>query len=221
MAWDAVAIVAAGGAARRLGSLAPGGKAPLVAGDRTFLDRVVSALATVVPRVIVVAAPGDAAPALQPGTEVIRDSTPRAGPLAAVRDGLVYALAAAAPPRLAVLCPCDVPLLVPGVIDLLLARASVPGARWALPVVGGQPQPLPSALAVDLLPIIEVVLAAGGGGFRDLAAAVGRADPHGIVPVGAEELRAVDPALDSFRDVDTPADLADVVRRAAARPREA
>ena len=219
MRSDVVAIVPAGGAARRLGPRAPGGKAALVAAGRTFLARIAAVLADEVSQVIVVAAPGDEVPAVPPGVEVIRDAAPGAGPLAAVRDGLRHALAASPPPRVAVICACDAPLIVPGVIRLLIARVAAPGVRWALPVVGDRPQPFPSALAADVLPAIEEELARGRGGFRDLAAALGRADPRGIAHVAAAEIHAVDAALDSFRDVDTPEDLGIVVRRASERPR--
>lgn len=215
MRSDAVAIVPAGGAARRLGPLAPAGKAALVAGGRSFLDLVCTALAAEVPRVIVVAPADCVLPTVAAPVEVIRDTRPGAGPLAAVCDGLAHAVAAARPPRLAVLCSCDVPLLSRGVIRLLLETAAVPPARWALPVIAGRPQPLPSALAVDLLPDIRACLAAGRGGFRDLAELLARTLPAAVVPVPPEALLPHDPGLDSFRDVDTPEDLAALAARRA------
>ena len=218
MQVDAVAIVPAGGAARRLGPRGVAGKAALVVGGLTFLDRVCATLAAEVARVIVVAAPDTALPPIGTPVEVIRDSRPGAGPLAAVRDGLVHARAADPPPRLAMLCSCDVPLLVPDVVRLLLDRAGGPGVRWALPTVGGHPQPLVSAIAVDALAEIDASLAGGGGSLRDLADVVARHDHDAVCRVGEDELRAVDPALDSFRDVDTAEDLADLVRRGS-RPR--
>ena len=217
---DAVAIVPAGGAARRLGRHAPGGKAALLAGERTFLDRVCTGLAAVVPRVIVVAAPGAEVPQVGTAVEIIRDSVPGAGPLAALRDGLVHAGATPSPPRVAILCACDMPLVSAGVIGLLLDRA-VPGVRWVLPVVGGHPQPLVSVLAVDVLPVVERLLAAGIRSLRDLAADLGATGPQAVVHVAAEELVRVDPTLESFLDVDTPEDLARVLPRVAASPRRA
>lgn len=218
MQVDAVAIVPAGGAARRLGPRGVAGKAALVADGRTFLERVCAVLAAEVGRVIVVAAPDTALPPIVTPVEVIRDSRPGAGPLAAVRDGLVHALAADPPPRLAMLCSCDVPLVKPDVVRLLLNRVGVPGVRWALPTVGGHPQPLVSVIAVDVLAEIDASLAAAGGSLRDLADSIARRDPAALCRVGEDELRAVDPALDSFRDVDTTEDLADLVRRGS-RPR--
>lgn len=219
MRRDAVAIVLAGGAARRLAARGGRGKAGVTCGGRTLLDRVCSAVAGEVSRVIVVAAPGGALPDVSAAVEVIRDSAAGAGPLAAVRDGLVHALAAPTPPRLAVLCSCDLPFVAPGVVRLVLERAASPGVRWAVPDVAGHPQPLLSALAVDLLPDIEAFLAAGGRSLRGLAATIARDAPRAVLTVAAVELRAVDPAFDSFRDVDTPEDLAAAERLAAARRR--
>lgn len=213
MRFDAVAIVPAGGSARRLGPLAPGGKPALPAGGRTFLDRVCSALAAVVPRVIVVAAPGGRLPAVGTAIEVVEDSTPGAGPLAALRDGLVHAAADGPAPRLAVLCACDLPFVDPAVVRLLMARAMEPRVRWVLPDVDGHPQPLLSVLAGDVLPEIQEQLRRGRGSLRDLAAAIGRSDPRAVLRVDAGDLRTVDADLVSFVDVDTAADLARVARR--------
>lgn len=218
MRSDAVAIVPAGGAASRLGPLAPLGKAALVAGGRTFLDRVTAILAAEAARVIVVAAPGAAVPAVGQSVEIVRDSVPGSGPLGAVRDGLVHAAAAAMPPTVAILCACDVPLVSAGVIRLLVDRAG-PGVRWVLPVVGGHPQPLVSVLAVDVLPAIGRLLAAGRRSLRDLAADVAASGPRAVEHVAADELLRVDPALESFLDVDTPEDLGRVASRAVARRR--
>lgn len=218
---DAVAIVPAGGAARRLGPLGGAGKAALVAGGRTFLDRVCTTLAGEVERVIVVAPPACALPPVAVRVEVVADTLPGAGPLAAIRDGLRHALACGPRPRVAVLCSCDTPLVAAGVVRLLVDRAAGPGVRWALPTVAGHPQPLVSVLAVDTLPVIEALLGRGVGSLRGLAAALEATGPDAVRVVPAADLVAVDPELDSFRDVDTPADLADVVRRGADPPRRA
>ena len=216
---DAVAIVPAGGAARRLGPLGAGGKAALLADGRTFLDRVSGVLAAEVSRVIVVAAPGDAVPVVPAAVEVIRDTHPGAGPLAAVCDGLVHAAAAPRPPRLAVLCSCDAPLVTPGVVRLLLERASRPGVRWALPVVDGHPQPLLSAVTVDLVDDLLAELASGRSSLRGVAADLDSRAPGCVQRLGVDEVRAVDPGLVSFLDVDTPDDLARVRGRVGELPR--
>lgn len=129
MADDLIAIVVAGGGSRRLGRLAgAGGKGMIEIAGEAMLSRVCRTLATVVPRVIVVARAGQPLPPLVDAAEVIHDSQPGAGPLAAIRDGLVYAGAGPGrPPRLALLASCDLPRLSTGVVRLLLDLAAPPG----------------------------------------------------------------------------------------------
>jgi molybdopterin-guanine dinucleotide biosynthesis protein A len=79
--------------------------------------------------------------------------------------------------------------------------------------VQGHRQVLTSVVAVEMLPRIEDWLAAGRRDLRGLCAEIDRAG-RGCVHVVAEpRIVAVDPALDSFADVDTPADLRAVERR--------
>ena len=134
---DYAAIVLAGGAARRLGADLVGaeGKAGLLLSGRTFLDAVTTTLATKVTRVIVVAAPGQPLPPVAMPIEIVRDSTPGVGPLAAIRDGLVHALATGRPPQAVLVASCDVPLLAPAIVRLLLDRLAASSARWVVPVV--------------------------------------------------------------------------------------
>jgi molybdopterin-guanine dinucleotide biosynthesis protein A len=201
---DVAAIVLAGGAAKRLGGAAPGGKAALMLGGRTFLDRVVAAVAAEAGRVVVVAAPGQPLPELPTPVEVVRDTAAGAGPLAALRDGLGAVAVAARPPRTVLVVACDAPGVRPEVLGLLVRRLEETRAWWVVPEVDGQPQVLCSA--VDLaavLPLVEARLAAGARDVRGLLAA---ARPH-VVRIGAGELAAVDPGLASFLDVDTPEDL--------------
>lgn len=201
---DVAAIVLAGGAGKRLGAAPPGGKAALEAGGRTFLDRVVAAVATEAARVIVVAAPGQPLPALATPVEVVRDTAAGSGPLAAIRDGLAALAAAGGHPRAAVVVACDAPLVRPAVLRLLVRRLEKPGAWWVVPEIAGAPQVLCSALApAALAPLVEARLAAGARDVRGLLDAAGG---H-VVRIAAAEIAAVDPGLESFLDVDTPEDL--------------
>ena len=192
------------------------GKAALDFAGQTLLGRVCRTVAAEVPRVIVVAAPQQDLPPLDAGIEVVRDSSPGAGPLAALRDGLRQALLASPAPRTALVVSCDVPMLGGGVLRFLLAEAAASDARWVLPVVQGHPQVLVSAVATELLTPIEDALARGVRGPRTLCAELGRADPGAVRLVAEAALQGVDPALESFLDVDTPEVLA---RLAAAESR--
>ena len=214
MADDLIAIVVAGGGSRRLGRLAgAGGKGMFNIAGEAILSRVCRTL--VVPRVIVVARAGQPLPPLVDAAEVIHESQPGAGPLAAIRDGLVYASAGPGrPPRLALLASCDLPRLSTGVVRLLLDLAAPPAiqaaaakVRWTVPLVAGHPQVLLSVMAVDLVPLVQAALAAGEAGPRALLERLVRQDPQAVRWVMPDELTAVDPGLESFADIDTADDL--------------
>lgn len=204
----AVGIVLAGGRSSRLGAAAPpAGKAALLLDGVPFLERVVAAVAGAVDRVLVVAAPDQPLPPLEPGVEIVRDATPGAGPLAAIRDGLVAAARGAPVPRVAFVVGCDVPLLRRDVVERLVARSLGTGAAWVVPEWDGHPQVLLSVIAVDLLPAIEAQLAAGRRDLRGLLVALEARAATRIVRVAEAELAALDERGDSVHDVDTPDDL--------------
>jgi molybdopterin-guanine dinucleotide biosynthesis protein A len=206
MATDVIAIVLAGGASRRMGPLVgPGGKAALAVGGESMLGRVCRTLGNEAGRVVVVAAAGQPLPPLAPQVEVVRDTRPGAGPLAALHDGLVHA---GAGPRIAVVASCDVPGLLPGVARRIVAAAREPGVRWAVPVVGGHAQVLLSALATDLVGTIREALATGCHSPRRLFDDLARSDPGSIRMLSEHDFTAIDPRLGSFTDIDTPDDLA-------------
>lgn len=208
MGDDIVGIVLAGGRSSRLAGLelGAGGKAAVLVGGEPCLGRVCGAVAAVVPRVIVVAAAGQPLPPLPHGVEIIRDATPDAGPLAAMRDGLAHGLSSMPPPRWAFVASCDVPFLKPAVVRLLVETARSSAARFVVPLVAGHPQVLAAVLACDLAASIAALAAAGRGPravLDDLAAR----QPEAVRFVMPEELVTIDPDLDSFLDLDTPADL--------------
>jgi len=213
----AIGIVLAGGAARRMQPpprqepLPPTRKEWLVLGGRTCLARVVDAVAAVAGRTLVVAAPLRPLPPLGPAVEVVHDSEPGSGPLAALLDGL----RAAGPPAAApvFVASCDLPLLRPDVVRLLVDRAAATGALWTVPLFAGHPQVLCSVLRPALAAPIAAWLAAGRRDPRGLLAEIGRDAAARVDFVPGAEFAAVDPALESFRDVDTPADLAALERQ--------
>lgn len=241
LARGSVGIVLAGGRATRLGPLAAatGGKAAVTLGGRTFLEAVLAALEPHVERIVVVAPHAGAAAATRAPTsalrrvEMIHDTVPDGGPLAALADALRHVTAAriapagiqpdgagagaeAGPALLdAVVVSCDVPLLKPAVVGLLLERLRATAARWVVPEVLGHPQVLVSALRAEMLPAIEAHLAAGRRDVRGLLDRVAATDPRALCRLDAAALGAVDPGLESFRDIDTPEDLAAIERRLA------
>jgi molybdopterin-guanine dinucleotide biosynthesis protein A len=209
---DAVGIVLAGGRSRRLRAvgLGPGGKAALVIAGESLLGRMCRVVGGVVSRVVVVAAQGQPLPALPSGVEVVRDSTPGAGPTAGLCDGLRQARDAdqqGPRPRVAFVTACDAPLLSTAVIRLLLEIAREPGVRLVVPIVGGHPQVLVSVVALDLVEMIAAA-AAMGRGLRAMIEPLRESEPAAVRLVGPGDVAQVDPGLESFFDVDTPGDLA-------------
>lgn len=212
----AIGIVLAGGASRRM-QPPPGGsddraaqpvrKEWLEIGGRTLLGRVVDAVAATTTRTIVVAAPGRPLPPLASAVEVVHDSTPGAGPLSALLDGL-RAIGPEPVEPVVFVSSCDVPLLDAAVVGLLLARAAASAADWTVPLVDGHPQVLVSVVRRTLIEPIAAWLAAGRRDPRGLLAALAADESFAIDVVPASEIATVDPRFDSFRDVDTPEDRA-------------
>lgn len=184
---DAVGIVLAGGRSTRLAplGLGAGGKAAIVIGGRSCLERVCTAVGAVVPRVLVVAAAGQPLPPLPEGVEVVRDSTPDGGPLAGLRDGLDAARSHEA--RLAFVVSCDAPFVRAAVVDRLLAIAKSEAARIVVPVVDGVPEVLVAVIAADLLDSIRSH-AAMGHGPRAVVADLAARDPAAVRLVSPEAL---------------------------------
>ncbi len=206
---DVIAIVLAGGRSLRLAAIAPpGGKAALSLGAETMLARVCRVVAGEVGRVIVVAAEGQVLPPLADSVEVTRDTAADRGPLAAIRDGLAYALATGPTPAIVVLCSCDVPGLAPGVVRLLIEKARASHVSWVVPVVGGHPQVLVSAVKESLWSDIATSLSADIRSPRQLLRTIMEADASRVLLLSETVLEAVDPGLASFADIDTPEDLA-------------
>lgn len=209
MRTDVIGIILAGGRARRLGNTAPaGGKGALQMRGRSFLEIVAAAVGAETGRILVVAAAGQPLPPLPFDAVPVHDTVPGAGPLAAIRDGLVAAARLVPRCDVAFLASCDLPLLRPAVVRMILDRQREAPTAWVLPLVAGHPQPLVSAVPLALLPTIERRLAAGRRDLRGLLAMLAAETPAAVAYCAADLFLKVDPALDSFRDVDTPEDLA-------------
>ncbi len=160
--------------------------------------------------------------------ELIHDTVPLGGPLSALADALRHVTSKrdAASPDAVVVVSCDVPRVRTAVVRLMLDRLrGVRGERaragerheraprWVVPDVLGHPQGLVSTLRADLLPAIEAHLAAGRRDVRGLIDALEAADPSAVCRLDAGAFAAVDPDLESFRDVDTPEDLAGIATK--------
>jgi molybdenum cofactor guanylyltransferase len=159
---------------------------------------------------IIVAAVGQELPPLPSGVEVLRDEFDALGPLAGLATGLtalagrcdaVYATAT------------DVPLLRPEFVQAILAPLmSDPEIEIAIPKEGRFHHPLAACYRVRLAPIV-----------RDLVTA-GRLRPVFLLELArtleipVDDLRSVDPQLDSLRNCNTPEDYAAALAAAGIPP---
>jgi molybdopterin-guanine dinucleotide biosynthesis protein A len=184
----------------------------LEVGGRTLLARVVDAVARATSRTIVVAAPGRPLPPLARAVEIVHDSDPGAGPLAALLDGL-HAIGPTAEEPFVFVASCDLPLLDSAVVQLLLERAAAANADWTVPVLDGHPQVLTAVVRRSLIGPITAWLAAGRRDPRGLLSTLRCSDGCRICTLDAAEIAVVDPRLASFRDIDTPAAYAEIVRQ--------
>jgi molybdopterin-guanine dinucleotide biosynthesis protein A len=184
------AAIIAGGAATRLGG-AP--KSTLVVAGRSIAARLLETLRGSFPRVLVVA--NDPSPWAALGVEIVPDVYPGAGPLAGVHAALVAASAHAG-----VVCVAgDMPFVAPALLALL--RDNAPEADAVVPRVGGRPEPLLARWGSACLPVVDVRLAAGRRAVHETFAALA------TTWLDEPALRAVDPDLRSFTNVNTPEDL--------------
>lgn len=192
-------IVLSGGLSSRFGS----SKALVAFGAETMLERVVRQMAQVAAPVVIVAARDQLLPTLPDEAIVVRDGEPARGPLEDLRVGLAALQGRC---RAAYLTGCDCPFLIPAFVHCLqelLGQHDI-----AVPEIGGIIQPLAAVYRVSLLQLIEQLLAGGRAGPSDLA----RRARTRIVT--ADELRQVDPQLETLLDVDEPRDYQAALRRA-------
>jgi molybdopterin-guanine dinucleotide biosynthesis protein A len=158
---------------------------------------------------VVVRAAGQELPALPGGVVVVEDERDDRGPLEGIAAGL-RALDDGA--DAAYVSATDVPLLVPAIVRL--ARSGLQdGVEAVVPRIGDRMYPLTAAYRTSLLPLVERLLA------RDRLRALDLVEAISVRWLSEEELRAVDPELDSFRNVNTPEDYqAALARERGLRP---
>ena len=204
------AIVLAGGPGRRMGGV----KALVALAGEALVLHVLRAAGKVVGELAVVTKPsmaGDLARALPPGTRIVEEPTEVQSPLV----GLVAGARAIRADYVAYLA-CDLPLLRPRVLDLLFSRAAghdgaVP--RWP----DGKIEPMASVLRREAaLAAAASALDAGRYANTDMLAGLGD-----IRYVPMEEIRPIDPDLESFINVNTAEDLREAERRIARGHRRA
>ena len=181
-------IVLCGGKSTRMG--AP--KATLPFGPETMLQRVVRLLGTVVSPIVAVAARDQVLPELPKNVIVTRDEREAKGPLEGLRAGL-----AALPESVdaAYVTSCDVPLLAPRFVERMVELLG--DHDIAVVEIDGFPHPLSAVYRRDVLPRVESLLA------KDRLRPVFLFDATRTRRVRPEELVAVDPQLQTLRNLNT------------------
>ena len=190
---DTTAAILMGGASRRMGR----DKAGLKLDGVTLVDRIHRCLVPLVAEVLLVtkADKRARAEALAPaGARVVVDLSDVAGPLAGLHAALVQAASA----RVLVVA-VDMPDLEPRLLRALLADDS---ADVVIPRTAHGLEPLLAVYRTTCRPAIERQLARGPGPVSGFFPAVT------VTEWPETRLREFDPELDSFRNVNRPADLA-------------
>jgi molybdenum cofactor guanylyltransferase len=179
-------VILAGGFSRRMGR----DKAALPAGDGTLVAHLARRLAPVVDETIIA---GGSMPPDLPDVRLVADRAPGLGPLAGMHAGLM----AARHPHVWVVA-CDLPDVEPAMVGLLQEMAA--GYDGVVPRIGGEAQGVCALYQRSLASRIDDFLNAGQRSIKSLLAA------STIRYVTPDDLRAVDPELRSFRNINTPAD---------------
>jgi len=178
-------------------------KATLPFGPELMLQRVARLVGEAVRPLVVVAAPQQELPPLPPETLVVRDRREGRGPLEGLCAGLEALQGRAAA---AYATSCDVPLLVPQFVRVMIDRLG--DHQIAVPVDGEFHHPLAAVYRTDVLPEIQLLLAADQLRPQFLF------DRVRTRRVSLEELRAADPDLQTLANLNQPADYAAALQRA-------
>ncbi len=191
---NSASIILAGGRSTRMGS----NKAllPLPGKERlTFIEQLLSTLTPLCAETILVA--GDAADAANyvlPGVHVVTDKMPDQGPLMGLYSGL-----SAIHMQRALVVAVDMPFIRPSLVAFLLSQPQ--SDSLLVPLVNNVPQVLLALYPHTILPLVEQLLQRG------------RHDPRSLLEVAPvqyipeDHLRALDPDLCSFVNINTPQDL--------------
>lgn len=192
-------IVLCGGRSSRMGRP----KLTLPFGGEPMLARVVRILRSTLGHVVVVAAPDQEVPLLPSDVRILRDDQEHLGPLAGMAVGL---RALADEVDAAYVSSCDVPLLNPAFIAEIVRRLG--SHELAVPKEGDFYHPLAAVYRTSLAERARQLVAAQR--LRPLFLI--QASDSVEIPV--DEMRGVDPELQSLRNLNRPEDYETALRLA-------
>jgi molybdopterin-guanine dinucleotide biosynthesis protein A len=196
MVFKAAGIILAGGQSRRMDG---SDKALLRFGDRSLIEHKVERLGGWFSEVIIV---GNGRQAYDyPGVKVVHDEQEGCGPLMGLYSGLK-----GTDSDLNFLTACDMPFENKRLIRLLMETAGAEEADVAAPEVNGYWEPMAAVYHRRVLPVVERYLAEGQrklvSFFREVR----------VRRIDEETIKAVDPELLSFVNINTPEDLEQALR---------
>jgi len=179
-------------------------KAELEFGTTTLLERMVAELRQSFPEIVLVTSPAGLAKAQRLGeVRMVRDEREYEGPLPALALGLT-----AIRNDYAFVCACDSPLLRAALASALCAMLEHYDA--VVPEIAGLVQPLHAVYRKRCIAAINSMIAQGEARLAQIVEAVS------VRKVGEQELRAIDPHLLSFINVNTPEDYERALRLVSA-----
>jgi len=187
------AAIMAGGKSRRMGQ----DKAWIELDGEPLIERVADVLGQVADEVIVVANEPRYASL---GLRVVKDRYPDGGALGGIATGV-----GAATHDTVLVAACDMPFLSADVWRMLLGHAGE--ADVVIPRVGGEYETLHALYTKACLPHMARALA------ENRLRVIAFFDQVRVLAIDEPELRAVDPDLRSFTNVNTPEELAEALSR--------
>jgi molybdenum cofactor guanylyltransferase len=196
------ALVLAGGAARRMG----GAKADQPFGARTLLDCSLALATSVADETLLLAGEREVSLAGHERVRRIDDLPEGSGPLRGLAAGM-----SAASHEWCLLLACDMPLLTPHAVHLLLEHAlrTTPAEDGVMFVSARGWEPFPALLRRRALATVLRRLLAADHSLQALASDLV------LRRVELSELRGIDPDLRSLSNVNTPLDLRSALELAA------
>lgn len=190
-------VVLCGGTSRRMGRP----KFSLPFGDEVLLQRVCRILSDVVSPIVVVAAVDQELPKLPDSIHIARDEYDSLGPLAGIATGLD---ALRDDVDAAFITSCDAPLLRTGFVDRLIEL--IGEHDMAAPTDGQYDHVLAAVYRVSLASNARQLLA------DDRRRPLFLLNESNSLRVPVDELRDVDPNLDTLRNVNTPEDYEAILK---------
>jgi molybdenum cofactor guanylyltransferase len=199
-------LVLCGGKSTRMGSP----KHLLQFGDEIMLQRVCRIVAQVVNPIVVVAAQDQELPPLADDVYVVRDDHDSCGPLAGIAAGLTALAKMDSQPSAAFVTACDTPLMTGDFIKYVIDRLGEFDA--VAPTDGEHTHVLSAVYRIELAQQARVLLESGK---RRPIALIHNTNSL-LIPI--EDIRSVDPNLDSMRNTNTTEAFAETLRMAGFSP---